>query len=105
MSDLDLQARRLEQQINAFERLHTDELQRFESQLAAYRQLQADELNQLRDQLRRLTENIAAIQSCEAEAAANHLPADLEPVQLGVSRRELLTGNMQSFSPKRSSTR
>ena len=103
MSDLDLQARRLEQQINAFERLHTDELHRFESELAAYRQLQADELNQLRGQLQRLTDEIAAIQAREAEAVANQPPAEMEPVQFGVSRRDLLTGNLPSFDPKRSS--
>jgi chromosome segregation ATPase len=103
MTDLDLQVQRLQQQINAFERLHTDELQRFESQLAAYRQLQADELNQLRNQLQRLTSEIAAIQAHEAESAANQPPADLEPVQLGVSRRDLLTGSISSFGPKRSS--
>jgi hypothetical protein len=98
-----LQARRLEQQINAFERLHTDELQRFESQLAAYRQMQADELNQLRDQLQRLIDEIAAVQARETEAAVDQPPAELEPVQLGVSRRDLLTGSIPSFGPKRSS--
>ena len=103
MADLETQVRRFEQQIKAFEMLHTDELRRFEEQLATYRQLQADELNQLRGQLQRLNDDIAAIKAREAEAAAqNPPPADLEPVQLSVSRRDLLTGNIPSFTPKRS---
>lgn len=54
------QAERLEQQLRAFEKLHTQELQAFEARLAAYMRLHADEVRQLRDQLAELRQSLSA---------------------------------------------
>jgi len=49
--DLETQIRRLEQQLNAFEKLHANELKDFQEKLAAYVRIQADEVQLLRQQL------------------------------------------------------
>jgi len=52
--NLEIQARRFEQQLAAFEKLHADELKNLEQKLAAYMQLHADEVRFLREELARL---------------------------------------------------
>ncbi|MEZ4867326.1 MAG: hypothetical protein R3C14_38735 [Caldilineaceae bacterium] len=49
--DLQTRLQRLEQQLNAFEKLHREELENFAKKLAAYEQLHADEVKMLREQL------------------------------------------------------
>ena len=57
--NLETQLHRLEQQLNAFEKLHTDELKKFEEKLAAYLRLQADEVKFLRQELTALKKELA----------------------------------------------
>jgi hypothetical protein len=105
LSEIETLARRLEQQITSFEKLHTDELARFQEQLAAYQRLQNDELEMLRAELNRLKEEIAGLKAQEppAEVVAHPaLPvsthAPTEPTEayatLTLTRRDLLTGNL-----------
>ena len=86
---LDVQARRLEQQIAAFEKLHGDELKRFEAQLAAYRQMQSDELQMLRGQLAALQDEIRRAGDMPATT-----PDEPAAVALKLSRRDLITGKL-----------
>ncbi len=58
--DLETQVRRLEQQLNAFEKLHANELKDFQEKLAAYMRLQADEVRQLHEQLAELRRAVVA---------------------------------------------
>ncbi len=94
LSDLHESARRLEQQIASFEKLHTDELKRFQEQLETYQRLQNDELQMLRDQLKRFKDQIALLEA--------QLPEQLPPVQHtpGVSRRDFLASTLKSIEPK-----
>ncbi len=102
ISELELQARRLEQQLAAFEKLHADEMQRFEEQLAAYRRLQSDENQMLREQLQQLKDEIAALKDREAAAGAGSPEArPAAPVEWTVTRRDIITGNIPPFSNKR----
>jgi hypothetical protein len=92
---LEAQARRLEQQSAAFEKLHADELKRFEEQLAAYKRLQSDELRMLREQLSGLQDELRLVKAEQAQPSVE--PA---PLELKVTRRDLLTGNLPPFSRK-----
>lgn len=92
---LEAQARRLEQQIAAFEQLHADELKRFEEQLATYRRLQNDELQMLRDQLAALQDEIRMAGEAQAKQAA-----EPSPVALKITRRDLITGNLPTLGRK-----
>lgn len=58
--DLETQVRRLEQQLRAFEKLHTDELREFQEKLAAYVRLQAEEVKLLHEQLDELKRAVEA---------------------------------------------
>jgi hypothetical protein len=49
--DLETRLGRFEQQLDAFEKLHTDELKKFEEKLETYLRLQADEVKFLREEL------------------------------------------------------
>ncbi len=94
-SSLQELARRLEQQITSFEKLHADELNRVQEQLDTYRRLQNDELQMLRDELKQLKDEIALLKADPVEAPAPAAPAS------GVrtfTRRELLTGEFRSDS-------
>ena len=101
MTDLAIGMRRLEQQVNAFEQLHAEELRRFEEQLATYRQLQADELNELRAQLQRLQDELA-MQPERATGADSDAAANPQPLQLTVARRDVLGGQLPSFAQTQS---
>lgn len=57
--ELETRLRRFEQQLDAFEKLHSDELKRFEEKLAIYLRLQADEVRFLREELAALKEALA----------------------------------------------
>jgi hypothetical protein len=52
--DVELQLRRLEQQLAAFEKMHREELEEFERKFTLYKELQADELNLMRQELVKL---------------------------------------------------
>lgn len=60
--DPEARLRRFEQQLAAFEKLHTDELKGFEEKLSAYGRLQADEIKLLQEQLAELRQELAAWQ-------------------------------------------
>ncbi len=96
LSDLQESARRLEQQITSFEKLHTDELKHFQEQLETYRRLQADELQMLRDQLKRFNEEIALLQAQQAEPP----PVQAPPPTPGISRRDFLASTLKTIEPK-----
>jgi len=49
--DLEMNMQRFEQQLNAFEKLHADELKDFREKLAIYMRLHADEVKLLREEL------------------------------------------------------
>ncbi|MBI5302222.1 MAG: hypothetical protein HY868_08800 [Chloroflexi bacterium] len=55
-------ARRLEQQLTAYEHLHTDELKRLQDQIAAFQHLQNDEFQMLRNELSQLKQALGAIE-------------------------------------------
>jgi hypothetical protein len=97
MTAFDPQARlqRLEQQLEAFERLHSDELRELQRRLEAYQRLHEDEVRLLRDE-------IADLRAALGTDAAPPSPADNPEVvqeaveeavehslQQTVSRREL----------------
>ena len=90
---LDDLARRLEQQITSFQKLHADELNRLQEQLDTYRRLQNDELEMLRDELKQLKEEMALLQANVTETPAEPPPAPQPPT---LTRRDLLTGNFHS---------
>lgn len=93
--DLNDSARRLEQQIASFEKLHSEELAHFQEQLETYQRLQNDEMKMLRDQLQRLKDQIAELQAQSvepSEPAAPHRP--------GITRRDFLVSSLHSIEPK-----
>lgn len=102
LSEIQDLARRLEQQLIAFERLHADELKRFQDQLATYQRLQNDELQMLRDELKQLKEESARLQA-ESAAPAIETPPQVPPsqVELTITRRDLLTGKLPSLNQRR----
>ncbi len=103
LADIEILARRLEQQITSFEKLHADEMKRFEEQFAVFQRLQNDELQMLRAELKQLQDEIARAKQEETEqavtdrAAAPPKPADAKAV-LMITRRDLLTGNISPRS-------
>ncbi len=103
IAELENLARRLEQQLASFEKLHADELKRFEEQLAAYRRLQNDELQMLRDELTQLKDEIALLKAAEARRAEEAASSESAsgPVELTVTRRDFLTGSMPPFNQRR----
>ena len=97
MEELETLARRLEQQIAAYEKLHTEEIKRFQEQFEAFRRIQADELQMLRKQLAQLSEEIAAAKESISQSDADENAASsAEPA---VTRRDLLTGKLPPFRP------
>lgn len=92
-SSLDDLARRLEQQITSFQKLHADELNRLQEQLDTYRRVQNDELEMLRDELKQLKDEIALLEISVAEPPAD-MPSTPQPRML--TRRDLLTGNLRA---------
>jgi hypothetical protein len=67
--NLETRLRRFEQQLDAFEKLHTDELKKFEEKLATYLRLQADEVKFLREELAALKEELAGREVSESSPA------------------------------------
>jgi hypothetical protein len=57
--DLDTRIRRFEQQLAAFEKLHTHELKDFQDKLAAYMRIHADEVKLLHRELDELKQWVA----------------------------------------------
>ncbi len=98
ISELEDSARRLDQQLVAFERLHTDELKRFQDQLETYRRLQNDELQMLRDEVKQLKDELARLRAQGPVPAAPptvpHIPSGR--VALTITRRDFITGNLRS---------
>ncbi len=106
LSELEELARRLEQQILSYEKLHADEMKRFEEQLAAYRNLQNDELQMLRNELAQLKGEIEHLREGEPADDAKPAPNPPDPAVAGlatlaVTRRELLTGKIPLPSQRR----
>lgn len=73
--DLETQLRRLEQQLNAFEKLHANELKDFQEKLAAYMRIHLNEVRLLRDQLDDLKKAVGA-----------HAPVGGPPASSGITR-------------------
>ncbi len=94
-------ARRLEQQLTAFEKLHMDELARIQEQLDAYLKVQNDELEMLRTELRQLQDRIAAMNDPEPAASATPPLARPEAEAPTLTRRDLITGNVRSLYQRR----
>ncbi len=103
LSELEDLARRLEQQLISYEKLHADEMKRFQQQLAEYQRIQADELEMLRNELTQLKQEIALLKDSQAKQPLTAAPQP-EPARVGspITRRDLLTGNIPTFNPKRS---
>ncbi len=98
LSELEVLARRLEQQIVSFGKLHADEMKRFEEQLATYRRLQDDELRMLHDELKQLQDEIAHLKQDDLQVLTVPTTRAAEPptghANLTLTRRELLTGKI-----------
>lgn len=93
--DLETQLKRFEQQLDVFEKLHTDELKKFEEKLATYLRLQADEVEFLREELAALKQELATYQSNEPAHAPPAAQPPNQPVLNPVpqlTRREFLGG-------------
>ena len=89
-------ARRLEQQLIAYEKMHADEIKRFQEQLANLQSVQSYELQMLRDELAQLKQELAALKEQEPEQPVQSAPdADAPRVEMTITRRELLTGNLR----------
>jgi hypothetical protein len=71
---LETRVQRFEQQLDAFEALHADELKKFEEKLTSYLRLQADEVKFLREELIALKEALAALQPDESASASVSSP-------------------------------
>ncbi len=111
LSDLENLARRLEQQITSFEKLHADELARFQEQLATYQRLQNEELEMLHTQLNQLKAEVVHLRAASSVGMPESLPeavpapvpsvsvpTPVDPIEayatLSITRRDLLTGNI-----------
>ena len=64
------QLRRLEQQLEAFERLHADELREFQRRLEAYQRLHEDEVRLLQEEIADLRARLAEVEAADDGAAA-----------------------------------
>ncbi len=102
LSELQELARRLDQQVTAFEKLHADEMKRFQEQFETLSRLQNDELAMLRKELKQLQEEVARLQAQEPEPPHVMMPPDTPPVRaaLTLTRRDLITGNLHPSNPR-----
>ena len=100
--DLSTLVQRFEQQLVAFEKLHTDELRGLEEKLAAYRQLHADEVKLLREELAALKQELSVWKEAESTAptaasqSQTHPPGNLaaEPQATLLTRCGFLNGGV-----------
>jgi hypothetical protein len=97
LEEMESLARRLEQQLTAYEKLHVDEMKRFQEQFAALQRIQADELQMLRHELEQIKTEIAAVIESMPESGVR----DEEPSPPTLTRRDLLTGKMPPLNPGR----
>ena len=96
LSETENLARRLEQQLTAYEKMHADEIKRFQEQLANLQSVQSYELQMLRDELAQLKQELAALKEQEPEQPAESAADTNSPrVEMAITRRELLTGNFR----------
>lgn len=100
IEELELQARRLEQQISAYEKLHTEEFKRFQEQFEAFQRIQTDELQMLKKQLAQFAKEIAAIK--ESALQANAEASEMDSSESNLTRRDFLKGKLPPFRPDRS---
>ena len=99
--DPDARVRRLEQQLEAFERLHGDELRELQRRLEAYQGLHEDEVRLLREELADLRAALAAEGESPARIGTHGLASTAQAVEEAVdsslhhavSRRELFGGH------------
>lgn len=101
VSELHEMARRLEQQIAAFEKMHVDEMKRFQEQFEVYRQLQNDELEMLRRELARLKDDLAQYQAADSPAETTPPVVPSPHVALEMTRRDFITGPLRPLNPRR----
>lgn len=106
LSEIEDLARRLEQQLKSYEKLHADEMKAFQAQLETFQRIQADELKSLQDELKQLKEEIAALKEQEAKRASESPPpeAAFNQFEKTISRRDFLTGNIPPFNQRRTSS-
>ena len=93
--NLETQLRRCEQQLDAFEKLHTDELKKFEEKLAIYSRLQADEVKFLREELAALKQELAKCEVSEPSptpVSAQHQNQPTSKSTAQLTRRDFLGG-------------
>lgn len=97
--NLETQIQRFEQQLDAFEQLHADELKGFEKKLATYMRLQADEVKFLRQELAELQKELAALKEDASSSATLHSqgqphprPNQADQAVATLNRREFLGG-------------
>jgi len=100
IEELETQLRRLEQQVAAYEKLHTEEIKRFKEQFGAFQRIQTDELQMLRKQLAQFAEEIAAAKESAAQSVADD--SEMDSPQSTLTRRDLLMGKLPPFRPDRS---
>ncbi len=98
LEEIENLARRLEQQLVTYAKLHADEMNRFQEQFDAFQSIQADELQMLRQELAQLKQEIAEVK----ESVTQSMPAEGAPVSTEptLTRRDLLTGKMPPLKPK-----
>ena len=96
LEEIETLARRLEQQLAAYEKLHADEMKKFREQLDAFQNIQADELRMLGNELAQLKEELAAVK----QAATQNASAESVLPPGTLTRRDLLTGKMPPLNPK-----
>jgi DNA-binding transcriptional MerR regulator len=97
---LDL-ARRLEQQLTVYAQLHASELGKIQEQLEQCRRLQNEELQMLRDELKQLKEECARLETEPAARITEPAPSQApRRIELTITRRDLLTGNLPPFNQK-----
>ena len=75
----EIRLQRFEQQLNAFEKLHTDELKKLNEKLVAYLRLQAEEVKFLREELAALKKQIDNPEPAESSAASVSSPSQDQP--------------------------
>ena len=99
IEELEIQARRLEQQIAAYAKLHSEEIMRFQEQFAAFQRIQAEELQMLRKQIAQFAEEIAAVKESVSQSNADE--SEIASSQSTLSRRDLLMGKLPPYRPDR----
>lgn len=103
IEELNETARKLEHQLVTYEKLHAEELRKFQERFAAFQRVQSDEFEMLRAELAELKMEIAQLEA-KLEQGADLTPAEPSPpkVDLTISRRDFLSGNLKPYKKRAS---